>query len=73
MKTKLIQILDLPSNASEADIIKAVTELVAERRHAKDGAAFESRIAALVKLTNQSREDAILTISQQDASAKQLI
>ena len=73
LAVRLAEILELPPDASEADILKTLTAWATERKQAQETAKFENRIAALVKVTNQSREDAIQTLAEQDAASKGLI
>ena len=68
MKSKLIEILGLPSGAAESEILATVTAWADERKRQQDGAAFEGRIAALVKVTNMSREEAIQCLRAQDTA-----
>ena len=68
MREKLIEILGLPAIATDSDILKTATTLATERAQAKDGAAFEARLAALMRATNMPRETATKTLAEQDAA-----
>jgi alcohol dehydrogenase YqhD (iron-dependent ADH family) len=48
----LATILGLPPSASEASILATVTAWATERKQQRDNAAFEARLATLMRATN---------------------
>ena len=72
LTAQVAEILQLPPDVSEADILRTLTAWATERHQAQHSAAFEGRIAALTKQTNMPREEAILCLQAQDAAATQL-
>ena len=74
LAAQVAAILELPPGASETNIVATVTAWARERKQAQHSAAFEARLAALVKVTNMPREEAVKTLAEQDDTAiKQLI
>jgi hypothetical protein len=68
LAAQLAAILGLPPGAAESEIVETATAWAGERKRQQDSAAFEGRIAALVKLTNMPREEAIQCLRAQDAT-----
>ena len=64
LKTRLIEILKLRSDASVSDILKLVRKLVAER-------GKETRLKEYMKATNQPRELAERSLAERDAAEAQ--
>jgi hypothetical protein len=70
MREKLTEILGLPADACEAEILARVGAWASERRRQQEGAAFERRLADLIRVTNMERGMAITTLRAQDEAAR---
>lgn len=68
MREELIETLGLQPHASDTEILKAVTELATERKRAQQSAAFEARVAELMRVTNSPRELAVKILAEQDSA-----
>ena len=68
LAAQLAAIVDLPPGASDADIVARVSDWARARKQYEDGAAFEQRVANMVKITNMSRQSAIETLKAQDGA-----
>jgi alcohol dehydrogenase YqhD (iron-dependent ADH family) len=70
LAAQMAAILELPPGASEANILATVTAWATERQQAQQSAAFEGRLATLMRVTNMVREQAVQCLAAQDAAAR---
>jgi hypothetical protein len=68
--TQLAEILELPPGATDGDITSRATLWATERKRQRDNVAFEQRVAALVRVTNMPREEAVKCLAEQDKAAR---
>jgi hypothetical protein len=70
LAAQLATLLELPPDATESAITARVSAWAAERKHQKDNAAFERRVADLIAVTNMPGPMARQTLAAQDAAAR---
>jgi hypothetical protein len=59
LAAQVATILELPPGASDGDILARVAAWATERKQPRDSAAFEVRLATLMRATNMPREQAV--------------
>jgi hypothetical protein len=70
MRTELVRLLELPADASEADVVATVTGWANDRKRIAADAAFEQRVSDLMRATNMAHSEAIACLKMQDADTK---
>jgi hypothetical protein len=70
IREQLTEALSLKPGAGDADILGRVKAWAGERKQQQTAAAFEARIANLVRVTNMPRQQAAQCLAEQDAAAR---